>query len=93
MVTQEDLAKRVSRLKKRIQRAGEEGEGPLPPDGIRRFRKRLKRTQRKLAARAARAEKQMKAAPAQEKPAEAKAVEEKATEEKAPEESTSGDES
>jgi len=86
MVTQADLEKRVDRLSVRIQKAGEDGERPLPPDGIRRFRKRLKRTQRKLAARAEKAEKQAKSTPVEEKAPEAEAAEEKAPEEQAPEE-------
>jgi len=81
MVKKADLEKRVKRLRNRIHKAGEGGERPLPPDGIRRFRKRLKRTQRKLAARAVAAEKQAKSAPAEEKPAGEKAAEEKAAEE------------
>jgi hypothetical protein len=86
MVTQEKLEKRAGRLRDRIQKAGEGGERPLPPDGIRRFRKRLKRTQRKLATRAAQAEKQAKSAPAEEKPAAEEAAEEKAPETQAAEE-------
>ena len=34
MVTQTDLEKRVNRLKDRIQKAGEGGERPLPPDRV-----------------------------------------------------------
>jgi len=86
MVTQADLEKRADRLKGRIQKACEGGDRPLPPDGIRRFRKRLKRTQRKLAARAEKAEKlakQAKSTPTEEKPPEVKAVEEKAPQEQA----------
>ncbi len=86
MVTQAVLEKRANRLKDRIRKAGEEGDRSLPPDGIRRFRKRLKRTQRKLAARAAKAEKLAKSAPSEEKKAGEKAAEEKGTEEKAAEE-------
>ena len=89
MITQADLEKRTERLKDRIQKAGEGGDRPLPPDGIRRFHKRLKRTQRKLALRAAKAEKlakQVKSAPAEEKPAVEKAAEEKAPEAQAAEE-------
>jgi hypothetical protein len=89
MVTQADLEARVNRLKERIRKAGEGGDRPLPPEGIRRFRKRLKRTKRKLAERTARAEKQAKSAPSSgatsaagavtgEKPAEGKAPEESA---------------
>ncbi len=82
MVAQADLEKKVARLKDRIQKAGEGGERPLPPDRLRRFRRRLKRTQRKLAAKAvqaARTQQQAKTAeaaksPAEEQPAEAKAA-------------------
>ncbi len=86
MVTQEDLKKRADRLRDRIQKAGEDGDRPLPPDGIRRFRKRLKRTQRKLSVRAEKAEKHAKSAPAEEKPAVEKAAEEKPPEVQAAEE-------
>ena len=88
MVTQADLEKRVNRLKDRIQKARGGDERPLPPDGIRRIRKRLKRTQRKLAAKTARAEKQAASAPPEEKQAEEKAPEEKGTEEKTAEEAS-----
>jgi len=83
MVTHADLEKRVDRLRDRIQKAGEGGDRPLPLDGIRRFRKRLKRTQRKLSVRAEKAEKHAK--PVKSAPAEEKPVAEKAAEEKAPE--------
>jgi len=89
MVTHADLEKRVDRLRDRIQKAGEGGDRPLPLDGIRRFRKRLKRTQRKLSVRAEKAEKHakpVKSAPAEEKPVAEKAAEEKAPEVQAPEE-------
>ena len=89
MITQADLEKRAGRLKDRIQKAREGGDRPLPPDGIRRFRKRLKRTQRKLSVRAEKAEKHakpVKSAPAEEKPVAEKAAEEKAPEAQAPEE-------
>jgi hypothetical protein len=88
MVTQADLEKRTERLKDRIQKAGEGGDRPLPQDGIRRFHKRLKRTQRKLALRAAKAEKQakqVKITPAEDKPAAEKAPEAQAPEETAAE--------
>jgi hypothetical protein len=96
MVTKENLEKRADRLRDRIQKAGEGGDKPLPPDGVRRFRKRLKRTQRKLAVRAAKEQKnakQEKSAaeeekPAEEKAAEAQAAEETAAEEKAPEDAS-----
>lgn len=91
MVTQADLEKRADRLRDRIQKAGEGGDRPLPPDGIRRFRKRLKRTQRKLSLRAKKAEKhakQAKSTPSEEKPPEGKAAAEKATEVQAAEETT-----
>ena len=91
MVTQANLEKRADRLKDRIQKAGEGGDRPLPPDGIRRFRKRLKRAQRKLSVRAEKAEKhakQVKSAPAEEKPVVEKAAEEKAPEVQAAEETT-----
>jgi hypothetical protein len=91
MVTQADLEKRADRLRDRIQKAGEGGDRPLPPDGIRRFRKRLKHTQRKLSVRAKKAEKhakQAKSAPAEEKPIAEKAAEEKAPQAQAAEETT-----
>lgn len=95
MVTQADLEKRAARLRDRIQKAGEDGDRPLPPDGIRRFRKRLKRVRRKISARAEKLAKLAKSTPAEENPPEVKAAEEKAPEaqaavaapeEKAPEE-------
>ena len=95
MVTQEKLEKRAERLRDRIQKAGEGGERPLPPDGVRRFRKRLKRTQRKLVARAAKAEKlakKAKRASAEEKPAPAEAAEEKPPEEQQAAEETAAEE-
>ena len=81
MVTQADLEKRTDRLRDRIRKAGEDGDRPLPPDGIRRFRKRLKRTQRKLSVRAEKAEKHAKSAPAVEKAAGEKPPEVQAAEE------------
>jgi hypothetical protein len=86
MVTQTDLEKRVDRLRDRIQKAGEGGERPLPSDRIRRFRKRLKRTQRKLKARAVQAEKLAKRSPAKEQPPETEAAAETAPEEQAAQE-------
>ncbi len=80
MIEKADLEKRIVRLRDRIQKAGETGERPLPPDAVRRFRKRLKRTQRKLAGVKAMAEKQAKSAPAEKKPAEGKAAEGQAAE-------------
>jgi hypothetical protein len=87
MSAKADLEKRVEKLKDRIQKAGEEGERPLPPDKVRTFRKRLKRTQRKLAKGIAREEKASKAKPAAAKPAEPKGTEKEPTEEKPAEES------
>ena len=90
MVAKADLEKRVARIRDRIQKADENGERPLPPDAVRRFRKRLKRTQRKLTGIKAMAEKQAKSAaakkPAEGKAAEAKAPEEPAADTNAPEE-------
>lgn len=90
MSAKADLEKRVERLKDRIQKAGEEGERPLPPERIRTFRKRLKRTQRKLAKGVAKEERGSKEAkPAEEKPTEAKGAEKEPAEEKPVEEETS----
>jgi hypothetical protein len=82
MSAKADLEKRVEKLKDRIQKAGEDGERPLPPDKVRTFRKRLKRTQRKIAKGMAKEEKAAKAKPAEAKPADQKPAEATATEEK-----------
>jgi hypothetical protein len=81
MTAKPDLEKRIDRLKDRIQKADEDSERPLPPDKVRTFRKRLKRTQRKLAKGMAREEKAAKPSPAETKPAEEKPKEEKASKE------------
>ena len=83
MAAKANLDKRIERLRDRIRKAGEASERPLPPDGIRRFRKRLKRTQRKLAKRSAREEKAAKSAPNESKSPEPKAPEAKTPEEPA----------
>jgi len=77
MGTKANLDRRIESLRDRIRKAGEAPERPLPPDGIRRFRKRLKRVQRKLAKRSAREEKAAKTAPAEQERSEPKATEEK----------------
>jgi len=83
MTAKPDLEKRIERLKDRIQKADEDSERPLPPDKVRTFRKRLKRTQRKLAKGMAREEKTAKPSPAETTPAEEKPEGEKASEETA----------
>ncbi len=77
MTAKADLEKRVERLKDRIQKAGEDSERPLPPERVRVFRKRLKRTQRKLAKSAAREAKAVKETPGGSKSAEVKPAEAK----------------
>jgi hypothetical protein len=91
MTAKPDLEKRIERLKDRIHKADEDSERPLPPDKVRTFRKRLKRSQRKLAKGMAREEKTAKPSPAETKPAEEKpeketAPVETASKETAPEE-------
>jgi hypothetical protein len=87
MTAKADLERRVERLKDRIQKAGEDSERPLSPDRVRVFRKRLKRTQRKLAKDAAvEAKKAVKETPAEVKSVEAKPAEAKPAEAKPAEE-------
>jgi hypothetical protein len=89
MTAKPELEKRIERLKNRIQKVDEDSERPLPPDKVRTFRKRLKRTQRKLAKGLAREEKAAKPSPADTKPAEEKPEEPKASPETASEETAS----
>jgi len=83
MTAKADLEKRIKSLKDRVRKADDSSEGALPPDKIRLFRKRLKRTQRKLARAKGKAQEAAKKAPAEPKPAEVKPPEAKETIEKA----------
>ena len=56
MVAKEDLERQIKKLKDRLQKGAENSETSLAPDKIRLFRKRLKRTQRKLAKKEGKAE-------------------------------------